>query len=123
MSVSPSNLTVLNVSPYNTFTLNCTVTLPTSLVSTITTVWTETTSGALLNSNGDNINITTFSSETVIHLFLNVRTDTVGQELYRCSAMIQPPYDAPITQAESSNVIVKGIIILLYKIHCVHIDA
>ena len=106
MSVSPSNLTVLNVSPYNTFTINCTVTLPTSLVSTVTTVWSETTSGALLNNNGHN---TTSSSETVTHLILNVRTDTVGQKLYRCSAMIQPPYDAPITQAESSNVIVKGI--------------
>ena len=112
MSVSPSNLTVLNVSPYNTFTLNCTVTWPSSLVSTVTTIWTETTSGALLNSNGDNVNISISSGETETQSSLDVRADTISQKLYRCSAMLQPPYDAPIIQVDSSSITVKGIITL-----------
>ena len=88
-TVTASPVTVLDVSPYNNFTLTCNVTV-TPPVTFISYVW-------------SGMNVITMNSSTI-----TVLSTTTGTSPYQCSATVTVSGLTPVTAVNSTMVTVGG---------------
>ena len=88
-TVTASPTTVLDVSPYNNFTLTCSITVTPSVTS-ISYVW-----------SGNHV--ITMNSSTI-----TVLSTTTGTSSYQCSATVTVSGLSPVTAVSSDNVTVGG---------------
>ena len=93
-TVTASPTTVLDVSPYNNFTLTCTGTVTPSVTPTISYVW-----------SGNHV--TTMDSSTI-----TVLSTTTGTSPYQCSATVTVSGLTPVTAVNSTIVTVGGNVIV-----------
>ena len=109
VAISHNRIHVLDIAPYNTYTINCTVTQPSSLVIRKTIMWLENPGGTVVTTNGNDINITTYNlNEPTSISSLTARVESTEIKAYVCFASVQPPYDVPVENFASSVVHVKG---------------
>ena len=90
MQVQPSVVTVLDVMPYNTFSIVCTATLPVNVTAMKQFAW-------YLGSSGSGTNLTSSTGTTITNLHLNNATSTSvlttnastpGSFFYTCVASV-----------------------------------
>ena len=82
--------TVLDVSPYNTFSLNCSVSVNPSTTPTITYQWT-----------GDNVTQTDTANTTA-------SATTTGSSSYQCNATVTVSMLNPVVTSDTTAVTVRG---------------
>lgn len=108
-AVSHNHIYVLDIAPYNTYTINCTVTQPSSLVIRKTITWLKSPRNTVVATNGDDVNITTYNlNEPTSISSLTARVESTELKTYLCFASVQPPYDAPVESIARSIVHVQG---------------
>ena len=108
VEVTPGAITVLDVSPYNLFSLLCTATQPSSITVSKTITWSETYSGFTLSDNGDTVNITTTDLGNTTTSILSVRANESGALLFACNAKLEVSGDPVVMQSQAAGVTVRG---------------
>ena len=111
MNIVTSSSTLLDVAPYDVFTVTCTAIQPSSIIIAKTIDWSQTNESGVtqpLSNNGDYINITTVEQDSTTVSMLSVRVSEAGGMVYTCTAQLEVPGDPVIVQAESVEIVVKG---------------
>ena len=107
VDVQPSSVTILDASPYNTFTLICTASLPTGVSTTKTFEWMRSQGGVetTLTHNGNTIVITNqdLASPTSTGILTTSSETTAGTAGYTCTAAA-----FGISASDNATVLVEG---------------
>lgn len=114
VSVTPATISILDVSPYNTLVVNCSVTQPDSVIVSKMIEWRK-TSGVTtqtLTADGSTINITTGNlNQSSSTSSLSVTANGAGNIMYTCLATLQVPGDPLVSYSETAAVTIKGMFI------------
>lgn len=112
IEINPTTLTVLDVSPYNTILIDCSVTQPQSVTTLNTIAWKQTSPSEIvqtLNHDGISTNITTTGLENSTSTSqLSVYASAAGRWRYTCSASLFVPGDPVISYSQTAEATVKG---------------
>jgi len=108
---SPATISILDVSPYNTLVINCSVAQPDSVIVSKMIEWRK-TSGVTtqtLTADGSTINITTGNlNQSSTTSSLSVTAHSTGDTMYTCLATLQVPGDPLVSYSETAAVTIKG---------------
>lgn len=112
VEVTPSTLTLLDVTPYNLILIDCNVTQPLAVTTSKTVAWRQISpSGMVLTLNqdgvGTNITMTRLDNSATTSQ-LSMYANTAGRWRYTCSANFLVPGDPVISYSQTAIVIVKG---------------
>lgn len=113
VEVSPSTLTLLDVTPYNLILIDCNVTQPLAVITSKIIAWRQISPSGMvqtLNHNGVGTNITmTGSDNSATTSRLYVYATDAGHWRYTCSASLHVPGDPVISYSQTAVVIIKGV--------------
>ena len=115
VQLQPPVVTVLDVAPYNAFSLICTLTVLANATCTKSFEWRKATADdeIALSANGDTINITNIDIDCATGTSVLVSSENIFETLvYSCLATV---LDA--TESATSTVIVKGKCFLCIALH------
>ncbi len=116
VSVSPASSTILDTSPYNIVSLQCTVTAEEGVLATKTFQWNRKASGttttSVLTSNGStsisNSNINSPESTST----LTTPEDSAGTYTYTCTGTVLLDGGPDVVSSASVSVVVQGRLII-----------
>ena len=101
MQVQPSTVTVLDVAPYNTFSLVCTAAIPTNVTAVKQFMW-QRGSTDLMTGVGTNITTLNLNNATSTSV-LTINATTAGSFAYTCNVTFLSS-----RSTATVNVVVKG---------------
>ena len=105
--MTPPTTTILDVHPYNTFTITCNIVQPHSANVQKQIQWIE--GSDIIVANGNTVNITTnYIENSTSATTLTMSVNTFGRLMLTCVAKLQVPQDLLVQQSETAEVIVKG---------------
>ena len=112
MELSPSRLTILDLSPYNHVSLSCDVSQPQEVRKIKNVAWKATSPSGTVQTLSHNGATTNISSSGIVNASsfseLSLYATVAGRWRYTCSASIEVPGDPIIPFEKSAEVIVKG---------------
>ena len=111
--MTPTTISSLDVSPYNTIAISCSVTQPDSIIVSKMIEWRK-MSGVTtrtLTADGSSINITTGNlNQSTSASNLSVTENGAGTIMFTCLATLQVPGDPLVSYFETVTANIKGMV-------------
>ena len=114
MQTQPSTVTVLDATPFNTFSIVCTASVPANVSATKSFVWRRGPSGAgsvLMSSEGTSITTLNLGSATSTSV-LTTNASSPGSFVYTCDVTVLSSLSSA-----ASTVVVNGMSIVSHQIY------
>ena len=109
VDVTPTSATLLDVFPYNVFTITCNVTQPEAVTVEKTIMWSWILPSGMMQNIDLNSNITNVRLENSTSTSeLSVSTSSAGQWQFICTSNLKVPGDPVISSSATAEATVKG---------------
>ena len=107
-ALSNYEIDVLDVEPYNNFSLTCTVFILESLTGVTRSIeWQRDGSTLIDNGNSVQLSTTEFNSNMLVST-LTAKESSAGEHTYTCTGSIEIPFDQPVTASAEAKVTARG---------------